>query len=58
MLPPAELFEFFLAVLKNFFNSLLVSAGLFLAILTSERIVCILGESLRIQLVHHFPNYE
>ena len=58
MLPPAELFELFLAVLKNFFNALLVSAGLFLTVFTSERSICVFCESFRMELVGYLPDYE
>ena len=58
MLPPAELLELFFAVLKDFFNALLVSAGLFLTVFTSERSVCVFCESFRMELVGYLPDYE
>ena len=56
MLPPAELLELFFAVLKDFFNALLVSAGLFLTVFTPQALICSVIETFGITVIKVFPN--
>ena len=58
MFPPAELVELFLAVFDNLCYAFLVSAGLFLAVLTVEAGVGVLRESLGVESEEDLPDEE
>ena len=57
-MPPAELGELFLALLEYLCYTLLMSAGLFLAVLARKGSVGVLCESLGVELIHNVPKNE
>ena len=58
VLPPAQLSESLFAELHDPCYALFVSAGLFLAVLTRQGCVCVLSESLRVELIHYLPQEQ